>query len=162
MYGPTPTVADLFDLANKGLGGLIANNMLSSISNAVAMINESFDECRYGTFDGGYVPPSFTMNNQDPEGSGEEIPGEIDMTIFPNPFTDAAQIRFSVNKDTRAKVELYNLQGVVVNTLFDQNISAEEIQLIEIDREGRLAPSTYVIVVHTDWGSAVRKVIKVN
>jgi len=58
-YADPPTIGDLYQLGNDALGNALGEGHpgLDDIANAVDMINNGFDECRFGTFNGGFVPP---------------------------------------------------------------------------------------------------------
>jgi hypothetical protein len=66
------------------------------------------------------------------------------LTVYPNPFTTTATVEFSVPKGESAKVELYNIQGVLVETLFNSISNNDFINRVTIDG-GKYANGIYIV-----------------
>jgi hypothetical protein len=61
-----------------------------------------------------------------PDTTGE-LPGKgCRLTCFPNPFQDYTTMRVEVSASGRYRIEIYDIQGKLVNTLTDQSIEAGE------------------------------------
>jgi hypothetical protein len=48
----------------------------------------------------------------------------INMTVFPNPFTDRLYFDFISPAEANARIDLFDMSGKLVKTIFDQTISA--------------------------------------
>jgi hypothetical protein len=51
-----------------------------------------------------------------------QAPHAIQFVTYPNPFNSACTIRFSLTKDTKITVELFDINGRLINLLLDGNI----------------------------------------
>jgi hypothetical protein len=54
------------------------------------------------------------------------LPSSCRLTCYPNPFTDYTTMRVEVSVPGRYRIELYDIQGKLVNILTDQDIDAGE------------------------------------
>ena len=61
----------------------------------------------------------------------EVLPTEPTIKAYPNPFTDKLNIEFSNETNTHARLEIYNVTGSRLETLFDSNIQSGELYNIE-------------------------------
>jgi hypothetical protein len=160
-YGTsTPTVANLFDLANQALGscGNIPNNMLSPINDAVTFINEKFDGCKWGTFQGNQSGTNPIILGTDPL-TQEDQSAQINLSVMPNPFINSTVIEFSVSKTSRVTLELYNLMGSKIATLFDRNVSGGETLTYTYTADAAMGPGMLICVLHTDYGTKITRMM---
>jgi hypothetical protein len=167
----TPTIANLYDLANQALGncGNIPGNMLSPINDAVSLINQTFDGCKWGTFQGnqsssmpagnGDVPPQLIQN--DPSGQIENNAHQIAMDIIPNPFKTSTTITFVIPVDSHVTLEIYNSMGAKINTLVDKNIEGGVTNTCTFTSNSAEA-GIYICVLHTDYGNSSKRLIIVR
>ena len=73
------------------------------------------------------------------------VPGtHVLEAAYPNPFNPEATFRFGVNAQQNVRAELVDVLGRVVNTLFEGNVAADEMQTVRIDGSG-LPSGTYMI-----------------
>jgi hypothetical protein len=79
--------------------------------------------------------------------------------VFPNPFRGQATISFGVDRDTRAVVEVYTLQGSRVATLFDAQVKAEDNQMVNFSADSQTGHQVYLVVIRTDYGRITKQVI---
>ncbi|HOI88444.1 MAG TPA: hypothetical protein PLV51_11345, partial [Lentimicrobium sp.] len=56
-----------------------------------------------------------------------ETETESQFIVFPNPASDKATFRFVPQTDTRARLELYSVNGALLQTLFEGNVKAGEV-----------------------------------
>ncbi len=160
MYGPFPTVANLFDLANKALGSCsnISPGMFSPINDAVTMINEKFDGCKWATFQG-------NGSNTNPVNSGidpitpEDQPAQINLSVMPNPFANSTAIKFSVSKSSHVTLELYNIMGSKIATLVDQNVNADETITYPYTADAALGSGMFICILRTEYGNKVTRML---
>ncbi len=76
---------------------------------------------------------------------------------YPNPFNSTTVVRYSLPRQTHARIELFNLYGQRVATLLDRDHAAGNYSL-SLDGEG-LAAGTYFVRLHTPNQSATQKVV---
>ncbi len=127
-FGGEVTVGDLFDLANRMLGGLVSTKDISpsAIEKAIDAINNAFDECRVyiGTSD--YDPTMLITESAVESQIISDIKAgefsEVDLTVYPNPFIDI--VRFQVNAllDTRVRIEIFNQSGTLLKVIYDADL----------------------------------------
>jgi hypothetical protein len=147
----TKNVAGLFALANSALCGnaLPAGVTYSDITNAVDCINRAFDECRsfVGWVSGtrptaeSYCPlPSSTtacpvvssrmITRITPETT--EV-SELTVTAYPNPFRDKVRFVIASRVSGQASLEVYNMLGQRIQTVYTGNIVAGRVQVVEYE-----------------------------
>lgn len=65
------------------------------------------------------------------------VPGtHVLEAAYPNPFNPEATFRFGVNTQQNVRADLVDVLGRVVNTLFEGNVSADEMQTVRINGSG--------------------------
>jgi hypothetical protein len=140
IYG-SRSVANLFDLANRALGGLSTGGAsLSDINQAVSAINEGFDECKNLIgFSGG--------NSRTDEAIVSDASNDVTLNAVPNPFAFSTSLEFITNADSKVKVEVYNVTGVRVATLFNEDVKANEAKSVMFN--GQYLPNGMYIYVLT-------------
>jgi hypothetical protein len=122
--GYPATVAGLLQLANDMLGGVtIPGLTLTEVADAVAAINEAFDECKLWV---GFIPAGsarlYVVNNdhkKNPVVATEEAAAkDLRVTSYPNPYND--NVRFVIESDVsgEATLEVYNMLGQKVETVY--------------------------------------------
>jgi len=117
------TVENLFDLANRALGGQSTGRAtLNDINQAVSAVNEGFDGCRF------LVLPEQPLF-QEPI-SMDGITRDIMMKAFPNPFLNSTTIEFVAGTDMNVVVSVYTLSGFKVTELFNSNLKANETRQV--------------------------------
>ena len=87
---------------------------------------------------------------------------DIELINAPNPFTNETNISFSTETDGHYLVKVYNLQGVEVATLLDENLLGTTEQKLNFDGQ-QLREGIYLAVLIKD-GRIVRtkKMIRMN
>ena len=60
-----------------------------------------------------------------------EIATEPTLKVYPNPFTERLNIEFSSVNDTRAKLEIFNIAGSKLETLFDAPVNGGQLYKVE-------------------------------
>ncbi|MGB1269235.1 MAG: T9SS type A sorting domain-containing protein, partial [Flavobacteriaceae bacterium] len=145
------TVQGLFELANKALGGHdIGNLSYSSITGAVDAINRGFDECRI------LLPESVYISVI--EGLSDDKPI---FTAYPIPFVDTINIRYEINGESEAIIQVYDLQGRVVKTVVDKDIYYHKVKALDLDYK-LFSNQMYFIKVEAGDKSTLVKVISVK
>jgi hypothetical protein len=60
------------------------------------------------------------------------LPNDVaSLQASPNPFTDKLNIEFSLASASRVRVEIFNVSGQRITTLFDGDVKADELKKIE-------------------------------
>jgi hypothetical protein len=155
-----PTVADLYLLANKGLGGVnVGATTLQAISDAVSRINEGFDECRIGAFQLTVPLQSYAIPGSGKQ-TGDESP--IDLKIFPNPFSSTANIAFTASENGHASVEVYDLTGRKVAVLYEGSVESGRSYQYTFSGDPGLDQVTYICVIRTDYGTRIERMVMVR
>ncbi len=161
VLGTGATLADLLDLANDAVGGAYTNGMMSAIADAVALINEAFDECRFGYFEyADYTAPAPPAN-----GGNNTVASFIDNTTidaYPNPFSEMANIEFTVPLDVRVTLDVYNLQGQHIETLYTGLAEKDVIHTYQFYAKDKHMQSGYVYVLKTVYGTKVGKLVMIK
>jgi len=152
-----PTVYDLYALANLGLGGgAVGATTLSALSDAVERINRGFDECRLGYFQENLPLQSMPINGG---GTVTSVETKLAMRVFPNPFTSSTNIEFVAPEDGHVSVEIYNLTGMRIATLYDGNVAAGESYKVQFNGNADMNQMTYIVVIKTEHESRYQRII---
>jgi hypothetical protein len=139
------TVAGLYQLANDALGnaevsaeiGKECGASLSDINNAVAAINEGFDNCRI--FVSWAETPCGTQASRiDITASGviNNSIGSISklsVSAYPNPFRDNVNFVIASPESGKAVLEVYNLFGQKLQTVYEGFIYAGRSQVVQFN-----------------------------
>jgi hypothetical protein len=156
---PTKTVGGLFELASSALGGgqLPAGVTLNMIAEAVDAINNLFDECRlfagYSTSPISCSSTTFSNENRS-ENITERIAVEkLQVMASPNPYND--NVRFTIESPVsgQGSLEVFNLVGQKVQTVYQGYITAGAAQTVEY--KVPVANRTTLIYVLTVGGQRV-------
>jgi hypothetical protein len=112
-HGYPTTVAGLLQLANDALGGVDVSPLtLDQIQEAVANINEVFDECRILT---GYVPAPARTVQTAPVASATEP--TLTVTAYPNPYEENFSLRINSPVSGQAMIGFYTIDGVKIGEM---------------------------------------------
>jgi hypothetical protein len=79
------------------------------------------------------------------------------LECYPNPFNNTTRIRYDLPQPGRVELTLYDLQGRLVKTLFDESVGAGRH---EVRAEGNgLASGTYFVSLRTAFGTHTEKLL---
>jgi hypothetical protein len=159
MYGGQPSVMDIYTLANNALGGVNVGCGMDEISEALGVINDALDECKFIYFTGAPVtaPTQSTTNATHTKLSSFEP--EAIVNIAPNPFQHTTQIRYMLNTDSRVTLEVYNLQGVKIATIFEGDAKAGFDYTYRFDPVGNNSEQVFLVVLRTNFGTITKRII---
>ncbi|HTH32272.1 MAG TPA: Ig-like domain-containing protein, partial [Lacibacter sp.] len=153
------TVGGLYQLANDALGnadtetGKECGASLGDITNAVAAINEGFDECRISmgwdeeplecviTSTRINITTSGAINNTDMSAISVE---SIRVSAYPNPFADKVNFTLVSPVSGKASLEVYNMFGQKLQTVFEGYLTAGRTQVIEFRPGSTAAAGTLI------------------
>ncbi|WP_310560835.1 T9SS type A sorting domain-containing protein, partial [Flavobacterium sp.] len=137
------TVNQMLEIANSVLGGENSNYSLIDIFNSLDAINRNFEN---GTVDLGYLVltnPSLSTNNVNIDNP------ILSYVVYPNPVTAVSKIEFSLTFDTSVNIQVYDLNGRMINEIFKGQASSGQKYNIEFNSND-LASGTYFIKLVTD------------
>jgi hypothetical protein len=139
--GYPKTVGGLFSLASDALcnkDGVLGTEQgvsLSEIAGAAGSINEVFDECRISVgWNIGACPASNVVAppriNVSASAEAATI-GKLKVSTYPNPYS--SNVRFVIESPVsgQAILDVYNIAGQKVQTLFNGHIDANETRIID-------------------------------
>jgi hypothetical protein len=150
-----PTVADLFALANIGLGdGDVGATSLGDIADALGVINDSFDECAFG-----YFQLYLQSVAAETEGLPKEEATALDLNIYPNPFAYSANIEFTAIESGHALVEVYSITGAKVATLFDGMVNEGNQYKFTFAGDPGMKQVTYICVIRSEGETRIKRMI---
>jgi hypothetical protein len=78
--------------------------------------------------------------------------------IAPNPMTSQSNINYSLNSLTDVTISLYNINGKLVNVLFDANQPAGNYSL-PLSLNGKVRPGIYFIKMYTGKTQQIQRVL---
>lgn len=167
------TVGGLYLLANHALGGFATfpasvtcedvtyEITLTTIKDAVDMINNIFDECRIFV---GYLdemiscPPVFYSAPAVNE-AAQPVSNSVEVSVMPNPFSVSTEITVTTPIDTRADVEVYDMTGRRITSLFSGNLIAGSVNTFRFTSDTRGAQQSFMLVVRSQQGVVVKRII---
>jgi hypothetical protein len=138
------TVNGLLALANKALGNAIpagCSASLSDINVALTSINEGFDGCRILA---GFGSNSSGVRMEEEENTVASEMNNMELSVHPNPTSGNATLLFIPPMSAKATLDLYNMNGAKVSSLFDSKVIAGEPYGIEMDASS-LSPGIYLL-----------------
>ncbi len=98
---------------------------------------------------------------EDGRKSAEINTGSEEMLIYPNPMSNNGTIDFRVANNGPTTVEMYNMMGAKVVTLFDQNVQADQKFQVRFDAS-KYTRGLYVIYIRNGSSIQKRKITIVN
>jgi hypothetical protein len=89
-----------------------------------------------------------------------EVSENISSTkIYPNPVVQNSNLSFELNRSSLVNISIYNLNGSLVKTLYD-NVRMNKGNNISQINASELSMGTYIVVVKADEEQEVVKFIK--
>jgi hypothetical protein len=142
------SVENLFDLANRALGGQSTGSAsLSEVNDAVSAINEGFDGCRF--LEGFDSIQYFKLSNMT-----DFDQKNLYIKAYPNPFTFSTTIQFTSPTDEYMNVIVYDRFGAKVSSLFAGNVSANHVEKVIFNSDNTLSNGVYFLVVTSENNSS--------
>ncbi|NNL32200.1 MAG: T9SS type A sorting domain-containing protein, partial [Flavobacteriaceae bacterium] len=100
------------------------------------------------------------INNNGDVNFGKTIltPDEnIIMNVYPNPFKLSASINFTMVNDDKVTVEVYNLRGQLVETLFQGQIRGGQFNQVTFNPKETMAAGIYLVKLYSESGIVQHK-----
>jgi len=152
LFGGTPTVMEIYTLANQALGGITVNVPLGDITLALGKINNALDKCAFI-----YFIPVLQSSPITPEAAKDAMT----LKVAPNPFSHEATISYQVKMDSKVTLEVYNMQGAKIATLFEGQADAGvdySYKYISSDNTQQFL----VVVLRSNYGTISERVIRLK
>ncbi|HRR07469.1 MAG TPA: T9SS type A sorting domain-containing protein [Rhodothermales bacterium] len=90
------------------------------------------------------------------------LPGAFELTnAYPNPFNPMTKFTLTVAKTQNVRVEIYNLQGQLVTTLFNGQVQAKEVNTLNFNA-ANLPSGTYIYQAMGETFKANKKIVLVK
>jgi hypothetical protein len=169
--GANNTVNDLYNLANRILGGEKLPVSASDVTIAIDAINNAFDECRiligfYATYEeviarlsAAGVPSNLMGDVTDVDAGDEEGPREVTLLVYPNPFSTKVFFNLLMDEDSQVKLEIYNQFGSLIKVILDDKMLKGDVTTVEFDASAY--PQTlFIYKITTNSGTFSGHLIK--
>ncbi len=147
------TVCDLLDLANKALGGEIADATLySKINKSVTNINEYYDQCA----------PIVCQEEEDMGDGGRirnEVSSEMQLELWPNPANEEVHITLLSSIDKKATVRMVDHTGHV---FYEQSLSLAKGENGFTFDVSHLPARLYFVQLHTKDELLIQRFARIN
>jgi hypothetical protein len=92
----------------------------------------------------------------------ENSTNSIEINIAPNPFITQTEIKFSVTYNTKAVVEIYDLQGKKIETLFEDFVSANQVNTVIYSPISIISSKYLLCLVRTPYSISTKPMILEN
>jgi hypothetical protein len=129
------TIQELYDMANNVLGGGSSSYNLGEIADALSAISDFFDECEE------LVDPANITT-----GIGNNLKEASSIALYPNPVNSRAAIEFNSKASAYTTLEVYNLMGKRVTTVFSGYTNSDETYSVTLN-SSKLIPGVYILVL---------------
>jgi hypothetical protein len=156
--GENNTLGDLLQLAKNVLGDDYDPGMVSpeEVAYALDAFNNGFDECR--AFVEFYSEPESKTGHYNAESIFDLAENEV--KIYPNPFSRFTRFEFGSSSSEHLTLELYDLKGTKIRTLFDKPVKENQIYYVDFDGSA-LLNGTYFYRLISDQKVTTGKLIKI-
>jgi hypothetical protein len=92
--------------------------------------------------------------------SKEEL--NLIVEIVPNPFTVETEVRITSPVTTPMTVEIFNIQGIKIMTLYDGIIQAGVLNASRFRADGSKSSQIFVCVIRSQQGNVVKKIVRIR
>jgi hypothetical protein len=86
-----------------------------------------------------------------------ELDNNVTLQAYPNPFAQTTNLSFSVTKDGQASLEVYDMRGVKIATLYNGNAVTGDVYKVKFDASG-LSSNIYLARLITAEGTKIIKI----
>jgi hypothetical protein len=81
--------------------------------------------------------------------------------IYPNPFTTKTNMQFTASENGKATVDLYNITGIKVRTLFSGDVVQQQVYNISIG-DAQLPNGIFIYIIKNGKQKQTGKIIKLE
>jgi hypothetical protein len=149
------TLQGLLNLANDVLGGLQGISP-ASVTAALDAFNMGFDNCAI------LVEFYDSLKVAHVYGTGiSQLDKKLDLLVYPNPFGSNSNLKFEFKSpsDTHVVLELFDIRGAKVKTLYNGSIKGGQLYKVEYNGSDLLT-GTYLYRLIDDVGVKTGELIK--
>jgi hypothetical protein len=148
------SVNELLAIANTILGGGASSYTADQINTALDAVNRNYDN---GTVNLGYLAcPCSATRMASNEGIIADIKAEV--SVYPNPVKGNSTLEFTLNYDSKVKVVIYNINGQIVNEVYEGNVSSEVKNAININASA-IKSGVYILKLTTEKESITKSLL---
>ena len=116
---------------------------------------------------GGFLTAGATASSHiglwmDPTVGVEGVPGQLDLTAWPNPFNPSTTLSFEMSHDSPTRLEILDLRGRLVNVVMDEKLSSGQHRAIwnGTDTAGRIVDSgVYFAKLNVGGNNRIMKLV---
>ncbi|MFM7903078.1 MAG: T9SS type A sorting domain-containing protein, partial [Bacteroidota bacterium] len=150
--GTANKVSDLLVLANKKLGNqtVCTSATLADVVAAMDAVNRGFDRCRINT--------TATIRMMEETSAAQDA---LQMKAYPNPTEGETTIEFVSENESVATIELYDLTGAKVASVFNNTVAANSTNTVNFNT-GNLSHGTYFVRLTVDGKSAFTRLVVIK
>ncbi len=100
--------------------------------------------------------------------SADELTGiintekNIGISAYPNPFMDEVTIEFTMDEDTDVVLEIYNMTGVKVASLYNGAVNANQTYSFKFDAVTRMKQETFMYVLRAGTTVKIGRLIMIK
>jgi hypothetical protein len=148
------SVNELLTIANTILGGGASPYTASQINTALDAVNRNYDN---GTVNLGYLACPCTVSKMaSNDGVIADVKAEV--SLYPNPVKGNSTLEFTLNYDSKVKVVIYNMNGQIVNEVYEGKVSSEVKNAININSTG-MKSGVYIVKLTSNRESVTKSLL---
>ncbi|MEO6916186.1 MAG: T9SS type A sorting domain-containing protein [Chitinophagaceae bacterium] len=171
VYGPATISGNVITLTSNGLVGVEASQAGSSAYSLAPNITQSFQVNRIaanasslfskshyfeGTSDTHLSP--FPPNSGSSNGVTPNVLSGDNLIVFPNPFLNQIQVRFTTKETGNVNIRLFDMHGNLIRLVYTGRVQAASQQKLVMQSVG-LINSTYILQFSTTSGVVSKQII---
>jgi hypothetical protein len=102
--------------------------------------------------------------SKEAEASGLSAPArdKMNVEIWPNPFTTFTQVKITSPETTKATVEVYDMLGKKVKTLYSGMVEGGVENTFNFESEKDRAQQSYMVVVRSANSTVVKRIVNMK
>ncbi|MCF6130591.1 T9SS type A sorting domain-containing protein, partial [Flavobacterium sp. AS60] len=144
-------VSQVLTIANTLLGNGTSTYTMTEVNNALIAINSNYE----AGADMDFLRCTGSSAGTDPIKPATEL---VSYMVYPNPVKDHATIEYTLNNDSSVSIELYNVTGQLVNTIFKGNAEAGQKNSVTFNADG-MKSGVYFFKLTTNNNVVTKSVI---
>jgi hypothetical protein len=98
-------------------------------------------------------------DNRLKKGTGiyDNVANSLNLSVYPSPFTDQTSINYNLEKQSKMKVEVYNVVGEKIKVLMEESQSPGKHKLEMYASDVNYQPGVYYLKIYVDGNVTIRK-----
>ncbi len=108
---------------------------------------------------GDYIYTTNKLNITSSVGVAEKAALDLNVSVFPNPVTESANVSYVLNSNSSVSAKLISINGQVVSTFFtnEQQTAGKQDKKLAIDPS--LAKGNYFVVINVNGKNSYKKIV---